>query len=1281
MAEEFTAKFKVDISDLKKNITEANKQIKLANATFKSETAGMGQWSKDADGLSKKLEQLKTVLNSQKSILSSYQSQLQKQQQAYTENGNRAEQLRAKLDELAANGVAKTDAEYKKYHESLKSVLKEQDSNAKSCEDLKLKIIEQEGAVKETESAIKHYGEGLKTLEKESTSLSSTVQKQEQELAQLKAEYVDTAAAQGKDSDAAKELAGQIEKLSSDLKDNKAALDEAQKEADELDKSLEDIGDSAKSAGDGFTVLKGAIATFAGNMLTKATEAAVAGLKKLGETVLDIGKQAISNYADYEQLIGGVETLFQSSAPKVAEYANNAYKTAGLSANEYMETVTSFSASLLQSLAGDTEKAATYADMAITDMSDNANKMGSDMGTLQSAYQGFAKQNYTMLDNLKLGYGGTKTEMERLIDDANKVKAANGEMANLSIERFGDIVEAIHVVQDQMGITGTTAREASETISGSVGAMQSAWQNLLTGIANGDADTSVLVENLADSIRTALKNLIPVVKDTISGLVETAGQILNELLGEDKFHFDGDAFVAGLEGAFSKIIDIFTWIIDNKELVVGSVTAMIAAFAVEKIADFANGLQTVLGVVNLVKAAVTSETAALIAKTVATKAAAAAQWLLNAAMSANTIGLVIAAIAALVAAFVILWNKSEAFRNFMIGLWEGIKNVTKTVVDAISKWFTTAWDTIKNVWAKAQPYFVQIWNGIKTAFSAVVSFYSAIFLSAWNAVKVVWDAATGYFKLVWEGIKTIFSVVQAVLSGDFRGAWEAIKSLWSSAKSYFAGVWNGIKNVFAPVVSWFKDKFGQAWENIKAAFKINDMVTVGKNLLEGLWNGINDKIAWLKNKVKGVVDKIKSWFTGADGFDTHSPSKWAQKIGEYVSEGLGIGIEAGAKYVSDALTSIITDSRSEAEKAMDKMNNVLLDSERKYQLESKRIEEGYAAESARIQEKRAKREEKYQKNENEKIKKMLTEKAASEDWYLEQLKDNNDRYLAALKERAEEERAIYDAEVKDAEEAKKKVIDTFNSMTSSVFGKIDNIAKLQDDFAKKLDKSVVLFKTNKVTFGDVTDTWFSVGDLPEQTKQLEEFYDLLMQVKKRDNVPVDFFNMLRDMSIEEATKASKALLSLSDSEFSAYFNNWQHLREVESRIAQDVYADEATDLVDAINEHFNEIALNFLSIGESSADEFESGFTAKLKGVLVTIRQQIESALGDIMAAPQTSLWIDKNAIRASASDMVSGVSGISTTNSNQVSNNFTQIINAPKQPSRYEIYRMTKNLFSLRGV
>ena len=267
-----------------------------------------------------------------------------------------------------------------------------------------------------------------------------------------------------------------------------------------------------------------------GNGLKKAAAIGTAAVSAAATGVAALTKASVENYAEYEQLVGGVETLFKDSADVVKGYADEAYKAAGLSANDYMSTVTSFSASLLQSLDGNTETAAQVANQAIIDMSDNANKMGSDMQSIQNAYMGFAKQNYTMLDNLKLGYGGTKEEMARLIADANAVKEANGEMANLSISSFADVVEAIHIIQGEMDITGTTAKEASTTISGSASSMKSAWENLVTGMADENADFSGLVTQFVDSVAVFGENLLPRIEVAINGVVTVIEQLAPKIV-------------------------------------------------------------------------------------------------------------------------------------------------------------------------------------------------------------------------------------------------------------------------------------------------------------------------------------------------------------------------------------------------------------------------------------------------------------------------------------------------------------------------------------------------------------------------------------------------------------------------------------------------------------------------------------------------------------------------------------------------------------------------------
>lgn len=327
--------------------------------------------------------------------------------------------------------------------------------------------------------------------------------------------------------------------------------------------------------------------------------AAAAGAAAVGKLTLD----AVSSYGNYEQLIGGVETLFKDSADLVSEYADIAYKTAQISANEYMETVTSFSASLLQSLDGDTEAAAKKADMAIIDMSDNASKMGTSLEAISVAYSGFAKQNYTMLDNLKLGYGGTKTEMERLIKDAEKLddsfratRDANGDLAM----SYSDIIDAIHIVQTEMGITGTTAREAASTIEGSVNSMKASWKNLVTGLANNDRDVSSLVDDFVVSLETAVDNIMPAVETALSNLGEALPRLAKTILPRftDLINTMLPSLVEAVSGIIASLADALPSMINGliKVLpnVIQTVFENIGTIAGQLLPSLAEALGTVL---------------------------------------------------------------------------------------------------------------------------------------------------------------------------------------------------------------------------------------------------------------------------------------------------------------------------------------------------------------------------------------------------------------------------------------------------------------------------------------------------------------------------------------------------------------------------------------------------------------------------------------------------------------------------------------------------------------
>ena len=361
------------------------------------------------------------------------------------------------------------------------------------------------------------------SAEERNAKTASVLSKQidvQRERVKLLAEQTGKAAAKYGESDektqkwqqALNEAAATLNKMQSELRNTSSGVEE-------LGDDMREGSERALSFGD---VLK---ANVASDFIVSGIKAMASAIKEATAALVDLGKQSIMGFAEQEQLIGGVDTLFKKSSAQVQQYANDAYKTAGLSANQYMETVTSFSASLLQSLGGDTAAAAQKADQAITDMSDNANKLGTDMTSIQNAYQGFAKQNYTMLDNLKLGYGGTKQEMERLLADAEKFSGIK-----YDISSYADIVDAIHVVQTEMGITGTTAKEAATTIDGSANAMKSAWSNLITGMSNENLDLDKLVQNVVDSVGTYADNLLPRLQTMLPRFADGMTQLVNGLV-------------------------------------------------------------------------------------------------------------------------------------------------------------------------------------------------------------------------------------------------------------------------------------------------------------------------------------------------------------------------------------------------------------------------------------------------------------------------------------------------------------------------------------------------------------------------------------------------------------------------------------------------------------------------------------------------------------------------------------------------------------------------------
>lgn len=485
-----------------------------------------------------------------------------------------------------------------------------------------------------------------------------------------------------------------MSKMRIEISNAQTDINKTTRELTNLAKEEDKAGQEAEKAGNGgFTVLKGALA----NLTSSAIMGAINGLKQLGGYLVNIGKQAVSSYAEFEQLKGGVETLFGDDAgAKVMENADKAFATAGMSANKYMETVTSFSASLIQSLNGDTMASAEVADRAIRDMSDNANKMGTDIQSIQNAYQGFAKQNYTMLDNLKLGYGGNKTEMERLIAYASQMTDVQKELG-VAVEEgnmsFANIANAISVVQRNMGIMGTTALEAEDTIQGSAYSFQASWQNLLTGMADDTADFEGLIQTFIESLMGMLDNMLPRVMQVVEGMGDMIGAFIEEILPKLI-----DQLVPFVEKIVPKIADL---IVNNLPVIIDAGIKLILALAnglIEALPQIIEMLPDL--VIQIAQVIIDNAPAILSAGINLIKALARG--------IKRAVGQVRSAMASIGRAIV---NKIKEFPSKMIsvgldivkGVWEGISNGTDWIKGKITEWVGDVVSFLKNVFGIESP--------------------------------------------------------------------------------------------------------------------------------------------------------------------------------------------------------------------------------------------------------------------------------------------------------------------------------------------------------------------------------------------------------------------------------------------------------------------------------------------------------------------------------------------------------------------------------------------------
>ena len=666
-------------------------------------------------------------------------------------------------------------------------------------------------------------------------------------------------------------------------------------------------------------------------MLSVAKKAiAAAGIGKFFSASLTEG-------ANLQQSLGGIETLFKGSADTVKKYANEAYKTTGLSANAYMENVTGFSASLLQSLGGDTRKAADVANMAMVDMADNSNKMGTSMDRIQDAYQGFAKQNYTMLDNLKLGYGGTKTEMQRLLADAQKLTGVKYDINNLS-----DVYQAIHAIQENLDITGTTAKEAATTFSGSFASMKAAAQNVLGKLALGE-DIMPSLHQLFETVKTFLVgNLIPMVWNVLKGIPQVLAAALGELMHTLFGDYIGESIMNDLYDVFDKVGGVVSTIYDmifgslskkdnidflkklgiNEKTAssivnicdnistmfenIGAVISNVAGIVGEFISDLfglAKSKDSVGGVASAFEAItkVLADASGKVKdftkwmrenKTVMDIVKSALAGALAGFLAFKAITTIQSIITGFKSALLAVKGAVLAFNAAIAANPLGALVVAITAVVGALVWFFTQTETGKQIWSAFVDFVVGLWNGLVEFFSGLWTTISEGAINLWNGAVEVWNGVIEGIKNAWNGIVEFFVALWEGISSTATAAWttitETVMAIVQPFIDVFMSIWNGMKDGLGQIFEGIKTIFSGAWELIKsivmgAVLFIIDLVTLdftkmGEDL--GLiWESIKSAVSMIWDGIctyfSGIISTIIGYFTGAfEGLKTFLSGIW-----------------------------------------------------------------------------------------------------------------------------------------------------------------------------------------------------------------------------------------------------------------------------------------------------------------------------------------------------------------------------------------------------------------------
>ena len=937
--------------------------------------------------------------------------------------------------------------------------------------------------------------------------------------------------------------------ITADDSDVKKKLDGVEEKAKDAANSMEDLGDSAKGSGKGFGAADVAIGTFISNGVSNL-------ISKAGEAVASIVALA-DETREYREDMAKLDTAF-TEAGHSTETAQQAYDSfyrilgesdRSVEAVNHLAELTKNEQELSQwstIAAGVTAKFGDSLPIeGLTEAANETAKVGAVTGPFADALNWASAESSVFSDALGGNQNALAAFNNAIAEGANVEDAFSAALGEMSTEqeRSSAITATLNGLYSEAGVkynemtaSQQAARDATNSMEQAQAALGAAIEPVTTAWTNMKAD--------------ALQWLV----DTGLPALQTGWQ----------------------------------WVQDNLPaigVVIAGVTAAWLAFG---------GAQTIVNA---------AQTAGI-----------AIQTALSAVMKANPIGLVVLAITALVAGFMLLWNNCEGFRNFWIGLWENIKAILEPVIewikqafsaaweaiksawdtvkpyfaalwegikavfavvkDVLSKFFSAAWDAIKVVWDVAKSYFSLIWEGIKAVFSVVKEWFAGMFKTAWEAIKAVWDTVTGYFTAIWETIKGIFAVVKAVLSGNWKDAWEAIKGIVNTWAEFFSGIWASIKNVFSAVGSWFSNTFSAAWEGIKNVFasvkeffssvkdKIFDafsgikdkFLSVGKNLVEGIWNGINNAYDWIKDKIKGWVGNVTNFLKNL--FGIKSPSRvMRDEIGIWLIPGIAEGVEQTSDVLINALNTVfdkmVAFLNEENQKQIKTIEGYNKDKETEYKAHAdalKQIERDKNKEIAALDEKLkedkakdnadvAKLEKDYQESLADIHKKAFDSEQRQYQQHGNNIKAINDNIRKTISDRMTELLSLeadYNANVK------KLWADLDKSITDLNKNYDDQLKSRTESIASSLNLWNAAEK-NKVSGAQLEK------NLKSQVKVLKNYNDAIADLEGR-GINEDFIQQLKEMGVG-ATGEIEALANMTDDELNDYVALWQEKNALAEKAA------------------------------------------------------------------------------------------------------------------------------------